>query len=485
MNRLFNRLFLASTIIVLLLFVALWQWLQLNHEFNRNQIQQSLHLQLAEHMAHINPLLSQGITSDAALKEAFHDFMLLGPSFEIYTLDPDGKVIAYDAKEEKIKIHRVDTAIIQQFLNGDNLPVLGTDPRSEDTHKIFSASKLITEDGLHSGYLYVIIGGEDYDSWQTLINAENQPKIWGATIGFWIIFALVLFVILLRYFTRPIQKLAQDLTELKNTPMSDKLMLPQRYRGSLEISQLSHHINHLLQEIHLQQQQVKRQQQAKHDFLLHLSHDLKTPLTALLGYIDTWLILPENERDQALIQYAANSGQTLQQLLAQLLELAALENGQIDAQLQQVNLSELLCDIEQTFTPRAKKLGVQLDFDINHASQIYTDPALMRRILNNLVDNALRYTPAGGKIQIINALHNGQQWLTVRDTGAGMHQHEVNALKQLSMTTLSFEANQSLPQLGVGLAIVRQLLGLLKCRIEIDSQPGVGSEFKIELVTQG
>ncbi|MGK0408514.1 MAG: signal transduction histidine kinase [Shewanella psychromarinicola] len=485
MNRLFNRLFLASTIIVLLLFVALWQWLQLNHEFNRNQIQQSLHLQLAEHMAHINPLLSQGITSDAALKEAFHDFMLLGPSFEIYTLDPDGKVIAYDAKEEKIKIHRVDTAIIQQFLNGDNLPVLGTDPRSEDTHKIFSASKLITEDGLHSGYLYVIIGGEDYDSWQTLINAENQPKIWGATIGFWIIFALVLFVILLRYFTRPIQKLAQDLTELKNTPISDKLMLPQRYRGSLEISQLSHHINHLLQEIQLQQQQVKRQQQVKHDFLLHLSHDLKTPLTALLGYIDTWLILPENERDQALIQYAANSGQTLQQLLAQLLELAALENGQIDAQLQQVNLSELLCDIEQTFTPRAKKLGVQLDFDINHASQIYTDPALMRRILNNLVDNALRYTPAGGKIQIINALHNGQQWLTVRDTGAGMHQHEVDALKQLSMTTLSFEANQSLPQLGVGLAIVRQLLGLLKCRIEIDSQPGVGSEFKIELVTQG
>lgn len=485
MNRLFNRLFLASTIIVLLLFVALWQWLQLNHEFSRNQIQQSLHLQLAEHMAHINPLLSQGITSDAALKEAFHDFMLLGPSFEIYTLDPDGNVIAYDAKEEKIKTHRVDTAIIQQFLNGVSLPVLGTDPRSVDTHKIFSASKLVTKDGLHSGYLYVIIGGEDYDSWQALINAENQPKIWGATIGFWIIFALVLFVILLRYFTRPIQKLAQDLTELKNTPVSDKLMLPQRYRGSLEISQLSHHINHLLQEIQLQQQQVKRQQQAKHDFLLHLSHDLKTPLTALLGYIDTWLILPEHERDEALIQYAANSGQTLQQLLAQLLELAALENGQIDAQLQQVNLSELLSDIEQTFTPRAKKLGVQLDFDINHASQIYTDPVLMRRILNNLVDNALRYTPAGGKIQIVNAQHNGQQWLTVRDTGAGMHKHEVDALKQLSMTRLSFEANQSLPQLGVGLAIVRQLLGLLKCRIEIDSQPGVGSEFKIELVTQG
>jgi signal transduction histidine kinase len=496
MNRLFNRLFLVATMIVLLLFVALWQWLQLNHEFSRNQIQQSLHQELAAHMAHINPLLSQGITSDAALKEAFHDFMLLGPSFEIYTLDPDGKVIAYDAKEEKIKTHRVDTGIIKQFLAGKNLPILGTDPRSQQTQKIFSASKLITAQGLHSGYLYVIIGGEDFDSWQALINAENQPKIWGATIGFWVIFALLLFVILLHYFTRPIHKLAQDLTNLKTLPITENLTLPDRYRGSLEIAQLSEHINQLLQDIQQQQQQVKRQQQAKHDFLLHLSHDLKTPLTALLGYIDTWLILPEADRDQALIQYAANSGQTLQQLLAQLLELAALENGQIHAQLQQVELTKLLNEIDQTFTPRAKKLGVRLNFEHINATSILTDPQLMRRILNNLIDNALRYTPSGGEITILTqqdfSQGKNQQWLAVKDTGSGMHQHEVEALRQLSLSQtdipqlhqLSFDNNQALPQLGVGLAIVRQLLGLLKCKIEVESQPGVGSEFKIELVMQ-
>lgn len=495
MNRLFNRLFLVAITISLLLFVALWQWLQLNHEFSRNQIQQSLHQELAEHMANINPLLSQGITSDAALKEAFHDFMLLGPSFEIYTLDPNGKVIAYDAKEEKIKNHRVDIRIIQQFLAGQNLPILGTDPRSKNTKKIFSASKLINADGLHSGYLYVIIGGEDYDSWQALINAENQPRIWGATIGFWGIFALLLFVMLLRYFTRPIHKLAHDLNALKSRPMTENLTLPERYRGSLEISQLSQHINHLLQEIQLQQQQVKRQQQAKHDFLLHLSHDLKTPLTALLGYIDTWLILPAAERDEALIQYAANSGQTLQQLLAQLLELAALENGQINAQLQRVELADLLSHVVQTFTPRAKKLGVKLNFTNIKSTQILTDPQLMRRILNNLIDNALRYTPSGGEITIFTQqeLTDGQyqQWLAVKDTGSGMHQHEVEALRQLSLSQtavqqdkLTFDNNQTLPQLGVGLAIVRQLLGLLKCKIEVQSQPGVGSEFKIELVMQ-
>ncbi|WP_153914632.1 sensor histidine kinase [Shewanella sp. TC10] len=483
MNRLFNRLFLSATVVVLLLFVALWQWLQLNHEFSRNQIQQSLHLELAEHMAHINPLLSQGITSDAALKEAFHDFMLLGPSFEIYTLDPEGRVVAYDAKEEKIKKERVDLSKIQQFIDGRDLPILGTDPRSTETQKIFSVSPLITENGLHSGYLYVIIGGEDYDSWQALINSENQPKVWGATIGFWVVFALILFVLLLGFFTRPIQKLASDLTRLKDAPLEENLALPNRYNGSLEIKKLSEHINHLLQELNNQHQQVKRQQQAKHDFLLHLSHDLKTPLTSLIGYIDTWLLSPPDERQPEYIEYAANSGQNLQQLLSQLLELAALENGQISAQIKQINLREVLLDLNQTFAPRAKKLGVTLDFDITDELQVYTDPQLMRRILNNLVDNALRYTPKGGTITVFSENLNGQSWLAVKDTGAGMHKHEVEALKQLSMQQLNFEPNQPLPQLGVGLAIVRQLLGLLKCRIDIKSNPGKGSHFMIELAT--
>ncbi|WP_394130197.1 ATP-binding protein [Shewanella maritima] len=488
MNRLFNRLFLLATSIVLLLFVALWQWLQLNHQFSRNQIQQSLHRELADHMAHINPLLSQGVTSDAALKEAFHDFMLLGPSFEIYTLDPEGNVIAYDAKEEKIKTSRVNLQHIQQFLSGDTLPILGTDPRSRETQKIFSVSKLINTEGLHSGYLYVIIGGENYDSWQALINAENQPKLWGATLGFWVIFALLLFVILLRYFTRPLGILTRDLNQLQQQPLSEDIALPRRYKGSSEISQLSEHINTLLAEITRQQQQVKRQQKAKHDFLLHLSHDLKTPLTALLGYIETWLLLPPQERDAALIQYAANSGQTLQQLLAQLLELAALENGQINTQIQQVSLTELLADIEQTFLPRADKLEITLDFCDIKVKRITTDPHLMRRILNNLIDNALRYTPKGGTIRIYTAKKHGQHWLAVNDTGAGMHQHEVEALKQMSLAasddkpaSLSFEAKQPLPQLGVGLAIVRQLLKLLKCKIDIQSTPGKGTEFMIEL----
>ncbi|EDQ02553.1 sensor histidine kinase [Shewanella benthica KT99] len=135
MKSLFSRLLLSASVIVFILIVAVWQWFQFSQDFSRNQVQQPLHQELALHMAHINPLLSQGITSDAALKEAFHDFMLLAPSFEIYTLDIQGNVIAYDANQEKIKRPQVSTQPIEAFIEGGELPIKGMDPRSLDSSK--------------------------------------------------------------------------------------------------------------------------------------------------------------------------------------------------------------------------------------------------------------------------------------------------------------------------------------------------------------
>ncbi len=481
MKSLFSRLWLSASLAVLLLLFCFWQWQKFNHEYTTQRVQQSLHKELAEHMAHINPLLSQGVTSDAALKEAFHDFMLLGPSFEIYTLDTQGNVIAYDAKEEKIKTPRVDVQFIERFLSGGDLPLVGTDPRGDNQKKIFSATRLLSPTGEHTGYLYVIIGGEIFDSWHTSITEAQAPTNWFVGIIFSAIAALVIFTLLLRYFTSPVRRLAKDVTQVAKQDLNQGLVLPGDYRNSQEIDVLSQHINQLLAEISRQHQEAAAQQKAKHEFLLHLSHDLKTPLTSLLGYIDTWLLLPEEEREAELIEIAANSGRHLQQLLAQLLELAALENGQVTPKATDVSVVELLGDLKQTFAPRAKVQNVELDFTQEQDLQIETDPQLMHRILNNLVDNAIRYTPSGGKISIKLQRHDEHYWLNVSDNGSGMHKHELQALKQLTGKPISFQPKAILPQLGVGLAIVRQLLALLKCQIEIDSSPGKGSSFKIQL----
>ena len=489
MNSLFSRLLLSASLVAFILILALWQWFQFNQEFSHAQLQQSLHRELALHMSHINPLLSQGITSNAALKEAFHDFMLLGPSFEIYTLDTLGNVVAYDAKDEKIKRLRVETPALRSFINGDELPIKGIDPRSLSSKKIFSAAYLHNPEGKKTGFLYVIIGGEDFDMWQSLVSEHQAPRFWIGVVLAAILFALILFAILAKYLTYPLSRLERDLGVLGSCKLGDDLSLPNEYRGSREIQQLSLHINQLLMKINQQHLAINQQQQARHDFKLHLSHDLKTPLTSLQGYIDTWLLMPISERSSDLIEIAANSGRHLQKLLSQMLELAALENGQIAPDFKRVELTPLLHELMLIFAPRAKQQKVKLDFDLDTNLIVQTDPQILMRVLSNLIDNAIRYTPAGGCITIKPLPHSSEEllyindkpvWLCVSDNGSGMHKHELQALKQLKSTP-KFNRSDVLPQLGVGLAIVRQLLGLLRCNIDIESVPGEGSQFHIEL----
>lgn len=483
MNSLFNRIVLSASIAVFVLFMGLWQWFSANHQYNQNQIQQSLHRELATHMAHINPLLSQGVTSDAALKEAFHDFMLLGPSFEIYTLDLQGKLIAFDAPKSAIKREQVDIAPLQQFINGAKLPVLGQDPRSPTTEKIFSAANLIDPRGVKTGYLYVIIGGQEFDAWQAVVAQHQHLNQWGAGLSATILFALALFVVLLKYFTAPISQLAHDMNQLSGHSLTQDSLLKTRPQASKEILGLTTNINQLLSQVHQQHLAIAKQQAERHDFMLHLSHDLKTPLTTLQGYIDTWLLLAEHERDASLIEVAARAGLQLQQLLNQMLQLEALENGQVTATMQHIALAPLLNELQQYFLPRAKAQVVELAFEVDENVTIYSDPLLLFRVLSNLVDNAIRYTPNGGKISINVECGGDRVWLLVSDNGSGIHQHELQALKQHAQVNANTQQYQQLPQLGVGLSIVRQLLGLLNCNLQVQSTPGKGSHFKIELAS--
>ncbi|MCL1078689.1 sensor histidine kinase [Parashewanella spongiae] len=477
MKSLFSRLWLSVTFAVLLLLATLWQWLEYSQQYTQQRVQQSLHSELAEHMADINPMLASGVTADSALKEAFHDLMLLGPSFEIYTLDTAGKVIAYDAKEEKIQTQTVNLLKINDFLNKERLPILGTDPRGINHEKIFSVAKLIDPEGKHTGFLYVIIGGEQLDSWQTIVNENQAPTKFGVAIFFSILSAITIFTLFLKYFTKPLARLATDLSNIDVSNLTNGLALPIRYRGSREVNQLSRDINILLEKLSDQHQALTKIQKSKHDFLLHLSHDLKTPLTSLLGYQETWLHTPESERESKWIEVAYRSGEKLKQLLTQLLELAALENGKITPSLETVSLNALLSDLEQSFAPQAKTRKVKLAFKQTSDSIISTDVGLMRRILSNLIDNAIRHTPSGGLIDITLEKSARGSILKVRDTGAGMHIHELKAFNENKAE--SFSKESALPQLGVGLSIVQQLAALLNYKIDITSQPGKGCCFSL------
>ncbi|MBT1444024.1 HAMP domain-containing histidine kinase [Shewanella sp. JM162201] len=471
MKSLFARIMLASTVLMLALMLALGVFLEQSHRLGRDKVQQSLHRELSAHMAHINPMLSRGVTSDSALKEAFHDFMLLGPSFEIYTLSQSGQVLAFDAAPGKVVTPQVDLSPIQRFLRGDALPITGTDPRSEKLQKIFSVSELKDPGGQLTGYLYVIIGGEIYDSWHALLTNDIQSRGLGAGMLLAIGFVMALFLLLAKVLSAPLKRLSRDLDQLRQAGQG-QATLPGHYGGGAEIDSLATNINALLGTLSAQHQKLASQQAARQQFLLHLSHDLKTPLTSLLGYLETYLITAEKQRDIGWLEAGMRSGEKLKSQLGELLELAALENGQIRVNSRLTPLKPILDELEQCFAPKARQKQIRLNIAKPGELQLHTDPQLLGRVLSNLLDNALRYTPRGGEISI--SIQSGEQiTLSVRDTGPGM-----GAEQQAAWQT---PADGELPQLGVGLSIVRQLTGLLGMKLMPISRPRAGCEFRIEL----
>ncbi|WP_025820718.1 sensor histidine kinase [Shewanella marina] len=474
MNSLFIRLLISTCSISLLLFAALWVWFDKQQQHHSQQVQQALHRELAAHMAHLNPLLSQGITSNKALKEAFHDLMLLGPSFEIYTLDLDGNIIAFDADPKLIKQKQINTLAIREFLAKQALPILGPNPRNPQQNKIFSASRLHNPQGKVTGYLYVIIGGDQLDHVQSLLaqSKQNQFMFAGGTTGIILIIAVV--ILLLRYFTKPISQLNADLQQITHADNCQSA-LPYQHHGGQEIRLIAQNINQLLDTIKSQQQQINDEHKKQHQFLLHLSHDLKTPLTSLMGYIETWLISNKTANDHKLINAAALSAKQLHELLNQLLQLSAIENGQITPHFEQCNLANISHELLLNFENRADKLNVSLDFTTAEI-QLYTDQQLLIRVLNNLIDNALRYTPNGGKITLAATRSEQNIYVSLNDTGSGFNQAKIDAFSHSQAQHLS---PQELPQLGVGLSIVKQLLRILGHTLQVHSELGQGSQFII------
>ena len=176
---LYQRLALSVCCAFIILASMLFYWSNSLAEHSKLQAEQRLHSQLAEHLAHDNPLLQDGVYDKIALKNLFHTLMLLGPSFEFYFLDPAGKIITYSADADKIKRQKVNLSpLVNLISNPDIMPVLGDDPRHLNKQKIFSAAPIYRGDNLQ-GYLYIIIGGEIYDSIFSQVKSdEHFTAIW-------------------------------------------------------------------------------------------------------------------------------------------------------------------------------------------------------------------------------------------------------------------------------------------------------------------
>ena len=486
MLSLYHRLAFSICCAFIIMASLLFYWSNSLAEQSKFRAEQQLHLKLAEHLAHDNPLLQDGVYDKKALENLFHSLMILGPSFEFYFLDPAGNIITYSADTDKIKRQSVELSpLVALIANPDAAPIFGDDPRNVDKQKIFSAAPIYRGDNLQ-GYLYVIIGGEIYDSiFNQVKNDENLQQYSVLLIGTLVLLLLILLA-LFRYFTSPIKQLVSEMEAIKAVKFDQsKVNLSQwQHSENNEVHRLGATFKDMVSQINLQFSQLTENDRIRRELLTHLSHDLRTPLATMQGYLETMVIKGDRLSSQEQTEYLATAqrnGMQLKRLIDQIFEFAHCEDGQVTVNLETFTIGELLHDIIAKFALKAKSRQIHLTLQPQQCQYIvYSDIAKLERIITNLLENALRHTDDGGEVAIIVSQLTDKVKIAVTDNGSGISKEDIAYIFDARYRA-SNAIEDSTPHAGLGLAISQKLSRILNSELFVDSQLGLGSNFSLSL----
>ena len=470
-------LFLLTGILYLTLTLTTTRmhWQEVNQKLNRT---------LAEHLVTKNILLTKGRVNEAVLKDLFHMLMVINPNIEIYLLDPKGAILAFSAPPEKVKRTNVSLEPIRKFMNQNaTLPILGDDPRDADRKKIFSVCP-IPAMGPVEGYLYVILSGEEYDTAAQMLQGSYILRLsTGVVIG-GLLFAALAGLVLFNLLTRRLRKLASAMETFKQSDFSEPLNPPVHVQGRPgdEIDRLGETFNRMTDRIVLQMNKLKETDALRRELVANVSHDLRTPLASLQGYLETLLLkegtlTPEEHRNY--LEIATKHSERLGKLVAELFELAKLDSRETLPHVESFSLSELVQDVVQKFHLAAEKKKVGLHPELrNDLPFISADIGLIERVFENLIENALRHTPAGGTIAIALTPINGEVKIGVKDTGCGIPPEE---LPHIFDRFHRVEKHERSDGAGLGLAIAKRILELHGCTLEVASLVNQGTTFTFHL----
>ncbi|WP_042150403.1 MULTISPECIES: cell wall metabolism sensor histidine kinase WalK [unclassified Pseudoalteromonas] len=492
---LYQKLAFSIFIIFSLICTLVLSWSQQLDQVSQHQAEQKLHLELAEHLVSDNPLLKQGIYDYKALENLFHTLMLLGPAFEFYFVDPSGEILTYSAKPGKVKRKRINLSPVLQLIeNAENMPIYGDDPRNFDKLKIFSAAPVYSastninqnDNGKLQGYLYVIIGGEVYDTVFSRIKSNDTLLISASWLLAALVFLFIILLLLLRYFTKPIKQLAKEITLIQESNFDlQKVALSQWPKHqSNEVHMLGDSFNTIVRLIHQQINLLEQNDNQRRELLTHLSHDLRTPLASLQGYLEILTLKKADLNETQQQEYLAitlNNCKQLKHLIDQIFELAHLESGRVSVNNELFNLGELVYDIVAKFALKAQKLKVKLIIKPKVCNfNTFCDIAKLERVLSNLIENALRHTPGNGSVTINVFAKDNKLTIQVSDTGSGIKAEEINYIFDARYRASNAVGNKK-QHGGLGLAISKRLLHILNSDIKVQSEFGQGTQFEFSI----
>jgi two-component system sensor histidine kinase BaeS len=292
-----------------------------------------------------------------------------------------------------------------------------------------------------------------------------SPYVWGlliAAVAGGLLAALAAFL-LARRISRPVGRIAAAARSLTRGTHPE----PVPVEGATEIATLAVAFNDLAA-------QLRRAQEAERNFLLSVSHELKTPLTAIRGYAEAVEDGALDAREAAAT--VAFEARRLERLVHDLLDLARMNRTDFSVRNTEIDLAEVAEDAVRRYQPQAESFGVALYAVGNGSAPAIGDADRVLQVVSNLVENALRLTPADGEVRVVTT----PGVLRVEDTGPGIA--ETDTEHAFDRFYLHERYGRERPVgTGLGLAIVKELTLAMGGSVDVESRPGVPTVFTVRL----
>ena len=248
---------------------------------------------------------------------------------------------------------------------------------------------------------------------------------------------------------------------------------------------LDHSVKHLqrtTETLKIEKERAEKSSQAKSEFLSRMSHELRTPMNAILGFGQVLELDASelNESQQESVKEILFAGHHLLDLIDEVLDLAEIESGKMEISIEEVHIDKLLHQCITLIGTQAEARQIEIiDHISNKGHTVQADFTRLKQVLNNRLSNAVKYNRDHGRITLDSEIINNQRFrISIMDTGEGLTGEEI---AQLFTSFERLNTKNNIEGVGIGLVVTKHLLELMGGTIGVESTPGKGSTFWVEL----
>jgi signal transduction histidine kinase len=481
-HKIFSKLYWQVSsifILVLVIFAVITLVIAVNSARSYSvEVTQKLNWNLAKTTVEvIKPNFRNGNVNKEAVNDILHSMMVINPSVEIYILNPQGDILSYVAPEKVVKLKKVSLLPINKFLKDTKHTIIfGDDPRNPGETKTFSASE-VRENGKLTGYIYIVLASQEYVSAAQMVIGSYILGLSIRSIISILLVSAVVGLLLIWFITRKLNAIISGILLFQSGNYSARIPV----KSNNELDKIGMVFNDMAATISNNIQELKDTDEFRKELISNVSHDLRTPIASIQGYAETLLIKKENidvkDRDNYL-EIIYSSCERLKKLVGELFELSKLQANQVKLKPEPFSISELVSDIANKYRILSQKKGISINtFIPKDIPVVEADILLIDRVLQNLIDNAIKFSRDGDTINIdIHKLDTAQVEIKISDSGEGIQQDELPYIFERYYKSKKYSEST-----GLGLAIVKKIIDLHNTNIHVISQIGQGTTFSFSL----